>query len=467
MPNQATIPPVYAPGRSLVRRATRPASDEIVRGLPPARGVLADLRQPLFWGVLTLLLVFGFGGGWAALAPLAGAAIAPGVISPDGSRRTVQHLEGGIIHELLARDGEIVEVGQPLVVLEGVDARAEVGRLRERLRALAATEARLIAERASAARIEFTHPILTDTADPKVAAARRAQANQLEARRAADANREAILGQRIEQLHLQIAGYERQVEANRGQRELIEEEAVDVEQLYRKGLERKARLLALQREQADLLGEEGELTALIARTQEAIGETRLQISDLRIQRMEEIDAEFAKVQMERGESEEELAAARDKLRRTVILAPVAGTVLNSRFKTTGGVIRPGDPILDLMPLEEELIIEARLSPTDIEEVAPGQDAYVMFPSLPRRTVPRIAGQVRSVSADALIEERSGMTYYLAKVQVDRDQLAEATPGVELTPGMPAEVFIATTERTVLEYLLQPITQTFARTFRES
>jgi HlyD family secretion protein len=223
----------------------------------------------------------------------------------------------------------------------------------------------------------------------------------------------------------------------------------------------------LQREQAGLLGEEGEFTALIARAQEAIGETRLQISDLRIQRMEEIDADFAQVQMERGESEEELAAARDKLRRTAILAPVAGTVLNSRFKTTGGVIRPGDAILDLVPLEDELIIEARLSPTDIEEVAPGQDAYVMFPSLPQRTVPRIGGRVRSVSADALIEERSGTSYYLAKVQVDRDQLAEAAPGLELTPGMPAEVFIATTERTVLEYFLQPITQTFARTFRET
>jgi len=466
MPSRTTIPQVRRPGRSLVRRAEDPANHEVADGLPPARGVLVDLSQPLLWGVLTLLLVFGFGIGWAAIAPLAGAAIAPGVISPDGSRRTVQHLEGGIIRELLARDGDVVEVGQALVVLEGVDARAEVGRLEERLRALAATEARLVAERASAAAIAFIHPILADAADPKVAAARRAQANQLEARRAADANREAILGQRIEQLHRQIAGYERQVEANRRQRELIEDEAIDVGQLYRKGLERKSRLLALQREQADLLGEEGELTALIARTQEAIGETRLQISDLRIQRMEEIDAEFAEVQMERGEAEEALAAARDKLRRTAILAPVAGTVLNSRFKTTGGVIRPGDPILDLVPLEEELIIEARLSPTDIEEVAQGQHAYVMFPALPQRTVPRIAGRVRSVSADALIEERSGMAYYLAKVQVDRDQFTEAAPGVQLTPGMPAEVFIATTERTVLEYLLQPITQAFARTFRE-
>ena len=466
MPDQTPFAATRLPTWSLVRRAAD-ADRAVAPASPPAGGVLADLRRPLLWGVLTLLLVFGFGIGWAAMAPLAGAAIAPGIVSPDGSRRTVQHLEGGIIRELRVRDGDIVEASQPLVVLEGVDARAQVGRLEERLRTLAATEARLVAERAGSSRIEFTHPILAAAGDPDVAAVRRAQANQFEARRAADANREAILDQRVEQLHFQIGGYVRQLEANRRQRELIEEEATDVEQLYGKGLERKTRLLALLRDQADLLGEEGELTAQIARAEEAIGETRLQISDLRIQRMEEIDAEFAKVQMERGEAEEQLAAARDKLRRTEIVAPVAGIVLNSRFKTTGGVIGPGDPILDLVPLEEELIIEARLSPTDIEEVASGQDASVMFPSLPQRSVLRIAGRVRSVSADAMIDDRSGMTYYLARIQVDRDQLAQAAPGVQLTPGMPAEVFITTTERTLLQYLLQPLIQTFARTFRES
>jgi HlyD family secretion protein len=463
MRGEVAISAMGAPTSCLVRGT----ADPLGKAGSPARGVLADLHGPMLWGALTLLLVFGFGIGWAATAPLAGAAIAPGVVSPEGSRRTVQHLEGGIIRELRVRDGDIVVADQPLVTLEEVDARAQVGRLEERLRTLAATEARLVAERAQARQIEFTHPILAVVNGSAVAAARRAQANQFEARRAADANREAILNQRIEQLHLQITGYTRQLDANRRQSELVAEEVADVEQLYRKGLERKTRLLGLRREEAGLLGEEGELTALIARAREAIGETRLQISDLRIQRMEQIDAEFAKIQMERGETEEQLAAARDKLRRTEIVAPVAGTVVNVRFKTTGGVIRPGEPIMDLVPLEEELIIEARLPPTDVEEVAPGQDAHVMFPSLPQRGLPQIAGRVRSVSADALTEQRSGTTYYLAAIRVDRDQLAKAAPGVQLTPGMPAEVFIATAERTLLDYLLQPLIQTFARTFRES
>jgi HlyD family secretion protein len=435
-----------------------------VRG---AAGLLRDLRGPIVAGVSVLALVFAVGGGWAAVAPLAGAAIAPGVISPEGSRQTVQHLEGGIIREILVRDSDQVVAGQPLVVLEGVGARAEVGRLEERLRTLAAQEGRLRAERADAAQIRFDHAILADAKAPAVAAVRAAQVNFFQTRRAAEANREAIQAQRIDQLERQIAGLRRQLVSNRRQRELIREETVDVDELFRQGLERKARLLALQREDAALLGAAGELEAMIAQAEEAIGETRLEIMDIRIQRIQEVDEQLAEVQMQRGEAEEELAAADDTLRRTEIVAPVAGTVLDLRFKTTGGVIGPGEPVLDLVPLVDELIIEARVRPTDIDDVAAGQSAHVMFPSLPQRQLLRIVGLVESVSADTLTDEHSGETYYRAKVMVDRGQLALAARGVELTPGMPVEVFIATTERTLLAYLLQPLSEILAHTFRES
>jgi HlyD family secretion protein len=225
--------------------------------------------------------------------------------------------------------------------------------------------------------------------------------------------------------------------------------------------------LALRREDAALLGEEDELEAMIAQAQAAIGETRLEIMDIHIQRIEQVDEQLAEVQMQRGEAEKELAAARDTLRRTEITAPVAGTVLDLRFKTTGGVIQPGEPVLDLVPLADELIIEAQVRPTDIDDVAAGQSAHVMFPSLPQRQLLRIAGKVESVSADALTDEDIGQTYYQAKVTVDRGDLERAAHGVELTPGMPGEVFIATTERTLLAYLLQPIREILAHTFRES
>jgi HlyD family secretion protein len=379
----------------------------------------------------------------------------------------VQHLEGGIISEILVRDSDVVVEGQALVVLEGVGARAEVGRLEERLRTLAAQEARLRAERSDAEEIRFDHAILGDAGAPEVAAVRAAQVNFFETRRAARANREAILVQRIDQLERQIAGLQLQLASKRRQRELIQEETADVDRLYRQGLERKARLLALRREDAALLGEEGELEAMIAQAQEAIGETRLEIMDIRIQQVEQVDEQLAEVQMQRGEAEEKLAAADDTLRRTEITAPVAGTVLDLRFKTTGGVIQPGEPVLDLVPLADELVIATRVRPTDIDDVAAGQSAHIMFPSLPQRQLLRIAGIVESVSADALTDEQSGETYYRAKVTVDRGHLALAAPGVELIPGMPAEVFIATTERTLLAYLLQPLRQILAHTFRES
>jgi HlyD family type I secretion membrane fusion protein len=432
-----------------------------------ATGLLRELRGPVVVGLLVLVLVFAVGGGWAAVAPLAGAAIAPGVISPEGSRQTVQHLEGGIIREILVHDSDVVAEGQALVVLEGVGARAEVGRLAERLRTLAAQEARLRAERADVAQIRFDHAILADAEAPAVAAVRAAQLNFFQTRRAAAANREAIQGERIDQLERQIAGLQRQLVSNRRQRELIQEETTDVDELYRQGLERKSRLLALQREDAALLGAAGELEAQIAQAEEAIGETRLEIMEIRIQRIEEVDEQLAEAQMQRGEAEEELAAADDTLRRTEIVAPIAGTVLDLRFKTTGGVIGPGEPVLDLVPLADQLIIEARVRPADIDDVAAGQSAHVMFPSLPQRRLLRIAGEVESVSADALTDEHAGQTYYQAKVTVDRGDLAQAAPGVELTPGMPVEVFIATTERTLLAYLLQPIREILAHTFRES
>ncbi|WGF88517.1 HlyD family type I secretion periplasmic adaptor subunit [Marinivivus vitaminiproducens] len=457
-------------------RTTAP-SPYVAPGVPAPTGARAEeaarrplrpqLRGPLIIGLAVMILFFGIGGGWAALAPLSGAAIAPGVVSPEGSRQTVQHLEGGIIETIRVRDGDQVQAGDVLMVLQGIGAQAEVGRLTERLRSLAANEARLRAERADADTVEFTHPILADRDDPSVANTISGQLNQFETRRAGDESREAILQQRVLQLERQIIGAERQLDANRRQQELVAEEITDVERLVNRGLERKPRLLALQREQADLVGEEGELESTIARNEEAIGETKLQIVDIKIQKTEDVETELSKVQTERGEVEEEIAASRDRLLRTDILAPVAGTVLNLRFKTPGGVVKAGEEVLDIIPAEDELVVEARLPVHNIDEVGPGQSATVMFPALPQRHMLRLQGEVITVSADAMEDEQTRQHYYLTKVEVLRSDLEAALPGAELTPGMPAEVFIATHERTMLDYLLQPLISTFERTFRET
>lgn len=425
-----------------------------------------ELRGTARFGIAVIILFFALGGGWAATMPLAGATIAPGVVSPEGSRRTVQHLEGGIIRDIKVAEGDHVDSGETLVVLQDVAAQAEEETLSSRLAVLAAKEARLQAERDGADGVAFSHPALEKAGDPDVRTAIAQQLNEFETRRASDSSREAILRQRIAQLQDQIGGYHKQVESIRRQNELIREELHDVEGLYRQGYERKARVLALKRTEAELLGTEGELLARIAASREAIGETKLQVANLKIERMEEIDQELTETQARRIEVEKQIAESRDRLARTIIAAPTDGTVMNLRFRTAGGVIRPGEPILDIVPDHDELVIEARVQPRDIDDVHAGLPAYVIFPSFPQRSLHKINADVAQVSADVMHDEKSGESFFTAQVRVSPDSLAEEAPQIHLTPGLPAEVYIRTTERTLLEYLVQPFMQVIERTFRE-
>ena len=440
--------------------------DAATAGGMPGGTLVAELARSAWFGLAVIALFFIVGGGWAATAPLSGAVIAPGVVNPKGSRQTIQHLEGGIISRIYVRDGDRVAKGDILIGLEGVSAHAEAETLTSRLRTLAAREARLRAERGDLADIPFDHQALAEPQGPDVQAVIDQERHQLATRRASDASRRAILERREAQLEQQILGSERQLVGVRHQMALIEEEIESVSKLLERGLERKPRLLALKRSQAELLGTEGELIARIARIREAIGETGLQIINLRTERSVEIDAELAKTQSDRIEVEKQLRESLDRLSRTDLTAPVDGVVVNLRFKTPGGVIRPGEAVLDMVPSDDELIIDARLAPADIDEVHPGLGAHVTFPSYPQRHHHRIGGKVVHVSADSLDDERTGERFYAAKVKIDRDELVELAPDIELLPGLPADVFIATTERTFLDYLLQPFYQSLERSFRE-
>jgi HlyD family type I secretion membrane fusion protein len=336
-----------------------------------------------------------------------------------------------------------------------------------RLRAYAAQEARLIAERNGSETINFDHPVLADTSDPQVRKIITQEMNQFSARKASDESRQAILRQRISQIQEQIVGYDKQLKSIRRQNSLIREEIKGVKELYKKGYERKPRLLALQRTEAELLGTEGDLLSRVAGAKDTIAETELQIVDIKIRRSEEVDDDLSQVQAKRIEVEELLKESQDRLTRTTITAPVAGTVLRLRFKTPGGVIRAGEPVLDIVPSDDELVIDVKVRPNDIDDVHVGNTAVVSFPAFARRSTPRINGVVEQVSADSFEDERTGARFYQAKVKVDRAYLKELAPHIELQPGMPAQVYIATVERTVLEYLLTPFTQMLERSFRES
>lgn len=436
------------------------------RLVPPPPPLKQDIKATKWLGVAIVFGFFVVGGGWAATAPLSGASIAPGTVSPQGSHRVVQHLEGGIVRAIEVRDGDVVTAGQTLMMLDDVATQAEVGTLTNRLGTLAATEARLQAERVEAKTIDFSHPALADTNDPDVAAIVAQQVHQFETRRANDESRVGVLNQKIAQLEQQIAGAERQLTGVRRQRALIAEELKSVKALYEKGYERKPRMLELQRTEAGLLGSEGELVSRIARSEEEIGGARLEIINTRIQRREEVDRDLAQVQSDLFQVEQQITESRDRLKRTTITAPVDGIVMDLKFKTVGGVVGPGDQILDVVPTNEDLIIDARVLTKDIDEVHAKLPAYVMFPSYPQRYLARIDAVVDSVSADTQQDERTGERYYLAKIRIDREHIRELAPDIELVPGLPAEVFIRTAERTVLAYLMQPILMTLEHTFRE-
>jgi HlyD family secretion protein len=442
------------------------SSAPLTLSLPPVEPLRKSLRGSGLFGMAIVALFFVVGGGWAATMPLAGATIASGVVSPEGSRRTVQHLEGGIIGEIRVREGDPVRAGDILLVLKDAGAQAAADTLTSRLVSLAAKEARLQAERTEAETISWDHPAFANRTDPDVALALVQQINELATRRASNASRRAILGQQVAQLADQIKGYEKQLESIRRQNALIAEELRDVEGLYRQGYERKARMLALQRAEAELLGTEGDLLARVAAAREAIGEAELKIANLKIERLEQVDQELTETQAARLEVEKQIQESLDRLARTAIVAPADGVVMDLRFKTPGGVVRAGDPVLDIVPEHDELIIEAQVSPRDIDTVHAGQSAYVMFPSFPQRNLHRIPANVTQVSADAFHDERSGQSYFSARVKVDPAVLAAEAPDIRLSPGLPAEVYIRTAERTLLEYLAQPILQVAERTFRE-
>jgi HlyD family secretion protein/epimerase transport system membrane fusion protein len=425
-----------------------------------------SVRRPVRLG-LTLIAVFMIGGGvWAATAPLAGGAVAPGVISPDGNRKTVQHLEGGIIARLEVRDGDVVQAGQPLVILESIQPRASFEALLNQYRTLVAMRTRLHAEQANREHIDWPAELQGATDDAELRAIIAGQQQMFETRRATHSARKRVLQQQIEQLQEQVRGLEAQVASTTLQLKFIAEELAGKEELRRKEIVTKPEILRLQRTQAEISGNRGEFIASIAAAKQKIGETELQLMAIDAERADDIATKLDQVRAELATVRERLFASEDILKRTVVTAPVAGTVVNLRFKTEGGVVQRGEPILDIVPADDALLIDARVAPNDIDVVHAGLSAQIHLSAYTSRAVPRIDGKVRSVSADRFIDEYTRQPYYLARVEVDRATLTQIDSKIELIPGMPAEVLIVTGERTLVDYLIEPFLDVFRRSFRE-
>lgn len=432
--------------------------------LVPARPSPPIARQ-LLVGAVTVGLFFGGFGAWAALAPLAAGATAPGTIKVESNRKTVQHLEGGIIRELLVRENDRVEKDQVLLRLDTTQSGASASQVQIERDTLRAMVARLTAERDGQARLVFPADLERRRAEPGIATILASQEEVFAKGRAAYQSQLGILDQRVAQLNSQIDGLKDQVTAADQQLRLIDEEIKDVQGLVKDGLERKSRLLALQRQQAGIRGAKGEAQAEIAKAREGIGETQLQIINVKDQYASKAAEALDDAQARLAAAEERLKAAMHVLGRTDIRAPMAGRVVNLRYFTAGGVIQPGGPILDLVPEEDRLVIEAQVSPLDIDVVHPGLEAEVRLTALKQRRTPTVAGKVTEVSADRFTDDKTGNVFYKAIVTLDAEELARLE-NAQLYPGMPTDVMIKLHDRTFVDYLITPITDSFHTAFRE-
>jgi HlyD family secretion protein len=428
------------------------------------RPLAERISAPVWKGyALILLFVVGFGA-WAGLAPLAGGAVAPGIVSPNSSRRIVQHLEGGIIRELKVRDGDVVQQNQPLVVLEPVQPRSTHEALLAQRHALVARQTRLEAEKAGKTVVEFSDEL---TSGEVLLPAAVTQRDMFEARSAAHQARRNVLLQKIQQLNEKANGFKAQSESIGTQLSFIHEELAAKQKLVDQGLMPRPEILRVRRSESELAARRAEFETEINKVRQQVGETNLEIVSVEAARLDEITSGLDKINTEMTDVLERLRASEDVLNRTTITAPVSGTVINLRFKTVGGVVQRGEPVLEIVPKDDALIIEARVSPNDIRLIHPGQMASIHLAAYSSRTMPRIKGVVRSASPDRVTDAKGNQSYFLARVEVDRADLEKRAQGATLMPGMSADVIFLIEERTLLHYLLEPVFDVLRRGLRET
>ena len=421
--------------------------------------------RPLLAAAIIILVFFGGFGAWAVLAPLDSAALAPGRVTVASNRKTVQHLEGGIVKELRVKEGDAVAGDQVLIKLDDTQARARLDLLYSRYDKLLATEARLETEQASAAEIVFPESLTSRRHQPQVAKILDAEKALFEARQRSTEGRIHIFHKRIAQLNKEISGLAAQVAAEDEQLVIIEDERASFEVLFKKGVVGKARLLRLKREAAKLKGERGDHLSQITQARQRIGETELEIIDLKNSMLNQVVSGLSDTQAELVDVSERLKAAEDILVRTDIRAPQAGDVMGLNVHTEAGVIAPGQRLLDIVPEDDTLVIEAQVTPNDIDVVYAGLPAQVRLTAFKQRNTPMLDGKLTRVSADSFTDERSGASYFLARVAIDAAELKKLD-GRELYPGMGAEVMIKTGKRTTMDYILAPLTDSLRRAFRE-
>ncbi|SDL66530.1 HlyD family type I secretion periplasmic adaptor subunit [Maricaulis salignorans] len=412
-------------------------------------------------GYTIIILVFGGLIGWSVFAPISSAVIAAGEVRGQTEVQSIQHLEGGIISEILVSEGDRVEEGQILIRLDDTGPRAEMAQIESRLTELTARRARLAAEREGLEDIDFDRYFRSMTTSDDTEDIIAAQRTVFMTRRETRETEIEVMRNRIGQYHDRIAGLQAQYDSETRQLALIEEELVGLRSLYERGLTPRTRVLALEREGEALRGSRGSRIAEIAGTQSAIGQTEVEIAQLYNAFIEEVASNEADVGAQIAELRERRVAVADALERTEVASPSSGYVLGLDVHTLGGVVRPGFPLMQVSPANQPMVISARIPPTEIDRIAPGAEARIRFSTFQGRQTPEWPGSVLTISADRLVEPETGISYYLALIAMEGEG-----PDIEIVPGMPVEVFITSGSQSAIEYLLRPMTDRLARAFRE-
>lgn len=416
-------------------------------------------------GFAVVLLLGGGVGGWAATTQLASAVIAHGSVVVDSHIKKVQHPTGGVVGEVRVRDGDHVHAGDVLVRLDDTITRANLGIVSKGLNELLARRARLESERDGIESVKFPDALLQHADDPEVARTIAGESKLFDLRRSARLGKKAQLSQRVDQFTQQIGGFTAQADAKARETDLINRELEGVRELWKLKLTPLTRLSALEREAARLEGERGQLISSIAEANGRISETKLQIIQIDQDLASDVAKELRETDSKIDEYVERKVAAEDQLKRIDIRAPQDGTVFESTAHTVGGVIAPGDTIMQIVPEADNLAVEAKIRPQDIDQVHIDQAAILRFTAFNQRTTPEISGAVKQISADTTTDQDTGQTSYITRIALPSDQLS-VLGEMKIIPGMPVDVFIQTGERDVLSYLIKPLRDQLARAFKE-
>jgi HlyD family type I secretion membrane fusion protein len=422
-----------------------------------------DWRVPAIAGYVLIVGTFLVLGGWSAFARLDSAITATGVVSAETNRKTVQHLEGGIVREIHVREGQHVQAGQVLFRLDRTQAKAGYELQRNQLDSAIAQEARLIAERDGQDQIALPQELLDRADDPNVKRAIADQVAQFQERCGSLKGGVQILDAKIDQYQLEIEGLKQERSGTANQLGFVNEELVDVRHLFEKQLTQKSRLMLLERERSRLEGLIGRSTADESKARNGIEEARLQIRQLRQKFQEDVANSMLETRQKINDLREKVRVAQDVLSRVDILSPSTGVAQNLRVFTSSGVVKAGEPMVDVVPERDALIVQAHVQPQDTENLQPGMPAEVRFSSFQTRILPIIVGKVESISRDRLVDEQTKQPYFLAQVVVDD---IPSFVKDRLSAGMPADVIFPTGERTVLDYLVRPLKDRLRIVMRE-